>query len=208
MELFLTSSIHAVAHDIAKKINLSKLNKLVFINTAAELKEGDMTWLKNDRQSLVDAGFDVADYTITSKTGEQIEKDLDEYSFIYLSGGDTAYLLQQSQRTGFVSVIREFVQNKGKVYVGTSAGSIITGPRLPDYFPKEGLELKNDNGYGFVNFTLLPHWGSEKFKDRYLGGRMEIAYKEDQVPLLLLTDNQYVHVQDDQMKIIDVKKIP
>ena len=204
MELFLTSSVHAVAHDIAKKVDLSRVNKLVFIVTAAELKEGDMTWLYNDRQALVDAGFDVTDYTITGKTREQIEKDLNGYHFIYLSGGDTAYLLQQSQRSGFVSLIRELVQNKGKVYIGTSAGSIIAGPRLPDYFPKEGLELQNENGYGLVNFTLLPHWGSEKFKDRYLGGRLNITYKEDQVPLLLLTDNQYVHVQDDQFKIIDV----
>ncbi|MBI2644782.1 hypothetical protein HYW94_01210 [Candidatus Uhrbacteria bacterium] len=54
MELFLTSSVHAVAHDIAKKVDLSKASKLVFIDTAAEPKEGDMTWLKNDRQALVD----------------------------------------------------------------------------------------------------------------------------------------------------------
>ena len=204
MELFLTSSVHAVAHDIAMKVDLPNGNKLVFIVTAAELKEGDMTWLHNDRQALVDAGFDAIDYTITGKTKEQLEKDLGEYHFIYVSGGDTAYLLQQSQKSGFISLIRELIQNKGKIYIGTSAGSIITGPRLPDYFPKEGLELQNENGYGLVNFTLLPHWGSEKFKERYLGGRMEIAYDENQVPLLLLTDNQYVHVQNGQMKIIDV----
>ena len=50
--LFLTSSVHAVAHDIAKKVDLSKGNKLVFIVTAADIEEGDKTWLKNDRQAL------------------------------------------------------------------------------------------------------------------------------------------------------------
>src|SRR3989344_2521676 len=203
-ELFLTSSVHAVAHDIAKKVDLHKADKLVFIDTAAEIEEGDKTWLRNDRQALVDAGFIVSDYTITNKSKNQLESDLNGFDYIYLSGGNTAYLLEQSQKSGFVSLIKELVQ-KGKIYIGTSAGSIIAGPRLPDYFADEDAELENNDGYGFVNFTLLPHWGSEDFKERYLGERLKIVYKDDQVPLLLLTDNQYVHVQNDQIKIVDVK---
>ena len=206
MELFLTSSVHAVAHDIAKRVNLSKANKLVFIDTAAEPKgeRDDLEWLKNDRRALVDAGFKVSDYTLTGKSKSQLEDDLKGFDYIYLSGGNTAYLLEQSQKSGFVSLIKELVQ-KGKIYIGTSAGSIIAGPMLPDYFSEEEAELKNKNGYGFVNFTILPHWGSEDFKERYLGERLKVVYKNDQVPLLLLTDNQYVHVQNDQIKIIDVK---
>lgn len=205
MELFLTSSVHAVAHDIAKKVDLSKANKLVFIDTAAEAEKGDKTWLKNDRQALVDAGFIVSDYSITDKSRNQLENDLNGFDYIYLSGGNTSYLLQQSQKSGFISLIKELIQNKGKIYIGTSAGSIIAGPKLPDYFSDEEAELENENGYGFVNFTVVPHWDSEDFKERYLGERLKIVYKEDQVPLLLLTDNQYVHVQNNQMKIIDVK---
>jgi dipeptidase E len=207
MELFLTSSVHAVAHDLAKKVDLKKSNKLVFIITAAEPKEkgDDLEWLRNDRQSLVDAGFDVSDYTITNKKPEQLKTDLSGFQYIYMSGGNTAYLLEQSQKSGFVSVIKELISG-GKTYIGTSAGSIIAGPRLPDYFSDEDADLENTDGYQFVNFTLIPHWGSEHFKERYLGERLKIVYKEDQVPLLLLTDNQYVHVQDEQMKIIDVLK--
>lgn len=205
MELFLTSSVHAVAHDIAKKTDLSKSNKLVFIDTAAEPKgeREDLEWLKNDRQSLVNAGFEVSDYTITGKTRDQLAADLKEFDYVYLSGGDTVYLLQQSQKSGFVSLIKDLVKG-GKIYIGTSAGSIIAGPKLPDYFSDEGYQLENTNGYGFVNFILVPHWGSEHFKDRYLNERLKTIYKKDQVPLLLLTNNQYVHVQDDKITIVDV----
>ena len=207
MKLFLTSSVHAVAHDIAKRVNLLKANKLVFIDTAAEPKgeREDLEWLKNDRQALVDAGFRVSDYTITGKSKDQLETDLSGFDYIYMSGGNTAYLLEQSQKSGFILVIKDLIKNKGKIYIGTSAGSIIAGPRLPDYFSDEEAELENNNGYDFVNFTIVPHWGSEKFKERYLGERLKIVYKEDQVPLLLLTDNQYVHVEDGHMKIIDVR---
>ncbi|MFZ2187847.1 MAG: Type 1 glutamine amidotransferase-like domain-containing protein [Candidatus Moraniibacteriota bacterium] len=207
MELFLTSSVHAVARDIAEKVDLTQANRLVFIDTAAEPKgeREDLEWLKNDRQALVDAGFVVSDYTITGKSRSQLEIDLDAFDYLYLSGGNASYLLEQSQKSGFITLIKELVSVKGKIYIGTSAGSIIAGPKLPDYFREEEVTLKNRNTYGLVNFTIVPHWGSLDFKEKYLGERMKSVYKEDQVPLVLLTDNQYVHVQNDHMKIIDVK---
>lgn len=208
MQLFLTSSIHAVGHDIAKKVDLSKANKLVFIDTASEPKgeREDLEWQKVDRQILVDAGFVVSDYTITGKSRSQLEDDLEMFDYIYVSGGNTFYLLEQSQKSGFVTLIRELIQEKGKIYIGTSAGSIIAGPKLLDYHQAEGVTLEDRNTYNLVNFTVVPHWGSEGFKEKYLGGRIQIVYKEDQVPLLLLTDNQYVHVQDGRMEVVDVAK--
>jgi len=203
--LFLTSSVHAVARDIARRVDLSKGNRLVFIDTAAEPETDDKTWLKNDRQALVDAGFEVKDYTITGKKKAQLVKDLAPFDFIYLSGGHTPYLLLQSQQSGFVSVIQDLILKKGKIYIGTSAGSIIAGPRLPLYLVEDddNVHLEDSRGFGFVNFTVLPHLGSEDFRDKYLNNRMDIVYTLDQVPLLLLTDNQFVHVQDDHIEIVD-----
>jgi dipeptidase E len=202
MQLFLTSSVHAVAHDIAKRLDLTRDNKLVFIDTAVEPKgeRDDLTWLARDRQSLVDAGFAVGDYTITGKSVEQLRTDLAGYNYLYLSGGDTVYLLEQSQRSGFVSLVKALVE-KGVTYIGTSAGSIIAGPTLPRYLADEAAGLENMNGYGFVNFTVVPHWGSEGFRERYLTERLKKVYTTYQTPLLLLTDTQYVHIQGDQLTI-------
>ena len=165
-QLFLTSGVHAVAHDIAKKVDLSKGNKLVFIDTAAEGEKGDKQWLKNDRKALVDAGFEVADYSITGKSKDELETYLPKFDYIYLSGGNTSYLLQQSQKSGFIPVIKDLVLKKGKTYIGTSAGSIIAGPVLPVYLldDSEDIKLDDPKGYGFVNFAILPHWRSEDFK--------------------------------------------
>jgi dipeptidase E len=204
MKLFLTSSVHAVAHDIAKRVNLFREKELVFIETAAESEEGDKTWLANDRQSLVDAGFSVTDYTLTGKSRNELEQDLQKFDYLYLSGGNTSYLLEQSRKSGFFSLVQELVKGRGKTYIGTSAGSIIAGPKLPDYFLEEGTKPEDTNSYGFVNFTIAPHWGSEGFRDKYLGGRLEIAYRKDQVPILLLTDSQYVLVDGDRMEIVQV----
>lgn len=207
-QLFLTSTVDVVAFDIAKKIDVKNNNKLVFITTPADPKGGPHTdWMDDDRKALINVGFDVTDYTIVGKTKEQLEHDLKEYACIYVSGGDTAYMLKQSQKSGFIQVIQDLVNNQGKIYIGTSAGSIIAGSKCPDYLlsKQDMLDLENKDGYGLVNFTILPHWGSESFRKKYLDTRLSIAYKEDQVPLLLLTDTQYVHVINDTFKIIDVK---
>lgn len=208
MELFLTSSVHAVAHDIARKVDLSKGNKLVFITTPAEdpkFADEDTQWQTNDRQALVDAGWQVTDYTISGKTSEHIEADLAQYDFIYVSGGQPPYMLEQSQKTGFIPVIQKLVRG-GKVYIGTSTGSIMCGPTLPAWFDYEAANITDRSCYGFVNFTIGPHWGSKYFKDDYFGVRMKEMYQDNQVPLILLTDSQYVHVQDDQLQITDVNK--
>lgn len=207
-KLFLTSSVSIVASDIAKRLDLSSHNKLIFITTAAEPETGDKTWLKNDRQSLVEAGFEVSDYTITDKSLTQLKDDLKDYDFIYLSGGNTLYLLRQSHKSGFYSLIKDLVYKNGKTYIGTSAGSIITGPKIPDYLLEKDdvAGAENQEGYGFVDFTVVPHWGNEDFRDDYLNERLEIAYRKDQVPLVMLTDNQYIRIQDDEYEFVDVSK--
>lgn len=205
-QLFLTSSVHAVAADISKRIELKDHNKLVFIDTPAEPETGDKSWLTDDRQSLIKAGFNVTDYSITQKKHTQLINDLESFDFIYLSGGNTFYLWEQSQKSGFNTLIKQWVETGSKIYIGTSAGSIIAGLKCPDYLlePEQMNELESVNGYGLVNFTILPHWGSPIFKNQYLEKRLDIAYKVDQVPLILLTDTQYIHVTDDTCQIIDV----
>jgi len=207
MKLFLTSSVSKVAHDIPKHTDLSKGNKLVFIDTAAEPeKGGDITWLIDDRKALVDAGFDVTDYTITEKKSAELKAFLPKFDYIYLSGGNTLHLLSESYKSGFIDYVKELVK-AGKIYIGTSAGSIITGPFIPEYLRDDTKhsDVENKPSFGFVNFTVIPHWGSDFFKKEYLGKRLKVAYKTDSVPYVLITDNQYLLVEDDHFKIIEPK---
>ncbi len=204
--IFLTSSVHAVAHEVAAQLDLTKNNRLAFITTAAEPEEGDLSWLENDRSALVQAGFEVTDYTLTGKNTADLTADLAEFAYIYMSGGDTFYLLEQSQKSGFIPLIQDWVLSGEKTYISTSAGSIIAGPRVQDYLLEEG-ETSADldqTGYELVEFTVLPHWGSRAFREKYISNRLEIAYKRDQVPLLTLTDWQYVHIQGKELEIITV----
>lgn len=206
--ILLTSSIASVAGHLYKNFLADQNYKSVlFIDTAAEpeIADGD-EWLQADLQSLKDQGYQVDRYTVTGKAREEIEKEIDKYDVIYMCGGNTAYLLIQLQKTDSFTLIKEKVRN-GKPYIGTSAGSIVAGPELPDYFTETAdPELKSKECFNFVSFIVVPHWGSEHFRDEYVGQRIKLAYKDTQKPLLLLTDKQYVYVNDDgDLQIINTE---
>ncbi len=205
-QLFLASSIDKTAKDIAKRIGNPEDLRLAFITTASEVEEGDMQWLKNDRQGLIDAGFDLFDYTITDKTYKEISKDLNNTDVIHIEGGNTFYLLLQSKKSGFDKWIKKTVANK-KIYTGSSAGTIIAAPNIAITKTLESKtyakELESFKGFNLVDFIALPHWGSDIFRDLYLNKRLELAYNSDE-KIILLNDSQYVHVQDDMYKIVQV----
>ncbi len=205
--LFLASSAHRVAGNIAERLGDSVGRKLVFVITASETDTGDVSWREADRKALVDAGFEVTDYTFTGKTKEEIEKDLGAFDVLYIEGGNTYYLLQKIQETDCAEVICRLIED-GMPYIGCSAGSCVVGP---DIYPlrhtdplKEFRQLTSYKGLGLVNFLILPHWGSPLCKDLYLSKRIKFNYNEDH-KLMLLTDNQYVIVEDEQMQFIDIR---
>ncbi|MCA9368680.1 MAG: Type 1 glutamine amidotransferase-like domain-containing protein [Pseudomonadales bacterium] len=209
--LILTSSTHTVSDHWVQHLDLKKENKLAFITTPADAEEGDRQWLMDDRDSLVAAGLDVTDYSIENKNAVQLLQDLSSYDIIYVSGGNTFFMLQQSHVSGFFEVVHTLVEEMDKIYVGTSAGSIIAGPQLPEYLLDLGEKniddaFLNAAGYGFVNFIVLPHWGSDDFKKRYLEGRLQLMYHAKQFPVLVLTNHQYVKIIDDSIEIIDTTK--
>ncbi|MCX6794733.1 MAG: Type 1 glutamine amidotransferase-like domain-containing protein [Candidatus Falkowbacteria bacterium] len=205
-KIFLTSSVNLVAKDIAQKIGGAKNKKLLYIYTACEKKLGE-PWQIADRNALVEAGFKVIDYTITGKTKEAIKKDIQKIDVIYFSGGNTFYLLQQIQLTKSAPIFREVVKN-GKIYIGTSAGSIVAGPDIyPTYKldnAKQAPKLKGYKGLGLVDFVVLPHWGSQHFKKRYLKQRLAHNYNTKH-KLVILNDYQYLQIEDGWYRMVEIK---
>ncbi len=133
--LFLTSSIGTprVGSSIRARLGHNRPLKTAFITTPVEVEDmTDDSWYQTDRRALKENGFDFFDYTLTGKSFSNLKHDLANIGAIYISGGNTRHLLKQSQLSGFIPFIRDFVSS-GKLYLSTSAGSIITGPELPPY---------------------------------------------------------------------------
>jgi peptidase E len=204
-QLFLTSEVASVAADIARNIVGPK--RTAFITTPLERghEDDDLQWHRDNKTSMQEAGFEIFEYTITGKTRDDLEHDFAEADVIYVEGGSLVWMMNQARSTGFDDFIREFV-NKGGIYIGTSTGSFIAAE---DTAP--GLELENyfeedfdTRGIGLVNFLVMPHWGTEDFRESY-GKLPGFAYAM-KTPMVVLNDKQYVWVQGETFSIVDLAK--
>lgn len=61
----MTSSGEAVMDDIVKKLPKKPTEyNLAFIDTAAEVEEGDLWWLRAEKEKLIEVGFNVDQFSI------------------------------------------------------------------------------------------------------------------------------------------------
>ena len=204
-QLFLSSSSDYVMDDIVKKLpkNPQELN-LAFINTAAEVEDGDHWWVKAEKDKLVEVGFDVDEFSITGMSKEEIENKFMDKQVIYFCGGNTFYLLDQVIKTGCDEIIKNKIEN-GVIYMGSSAGSMIVGTRIDLVSAiddsSKAPDLKS-TGLQIIDLAILPHWGSDVFRDEYLSG-FESMYTEG-IKIIPLTNQQYIWVNNDSIQIIQV----
>jgi dipeptidase E len=205
--IFLTSHAPNVISDISHRLKfVIKNKKLAFIDTAEELATDFLQKYTTEKESFEKAGFQVKKYSITGKNEQTIRHDLQDFEVLYVSGGNTFYLLKKSLESGFNKVVKEFVEN-GKVYIGSSAGSIVAGPELypatmfddPSVLP----DREKQKGFGLVDFIVFPHWGRSDFKNFYFDKKLQEAYTHTD-KIILLADNQYIFVMDEWIKIVDV----
>ena len=118
------------------------------------------------------------------------------FDVIYVNGGSSYWLLHWARKSGFDNVIRRLL-DQGKVYVGVSAGSIITGPDIKEMTTSENtLGMDDTIGLGLVEFGISPHYSTDDPRD--LASRStSIGY-----PVVALPDHQAVLVNGEECRII------
>jgi dipeptidase E len=161
-----------------------------------------------ERVGLNKNGFVTFDYTITGKDLARIKKDLADIDVLYISGGNNFYFKEKSNESSFESFVKEFVAT-GKIYIGTSCGSQIMGEDMSSVLSMTDLDVLSRpvdiNGFGIVNFTIIPHWGSEEFKENRLN---QISFDQmfgSASPLVALNNYEYIEVLGDNFRIVDVR---
>ncbi|MBP7774160.1 Type 1 glutamine amidotransferase-like domain-containing protein [Candidatus Woesebacteria bacterium] len=204
MKLFLASSLQTTGSEITRALFADGNNgKLMFMTTASEPEKGDLSWLAADKQPLVYAGLDVFNYSVTNKTEKEIEKALEGVGAVCVAGGNTYYLLHHARKSGFDKVVTRLVM-KGMPYIGSSAGALLAGPTIKTSLddPRIVPELTDYTGLNLCNISIRPHWGSAHFASRYRD-EFDRLYNL-QEPMILLTDQEYAIVDDNQFTIVSV----
>ncbi|MEI8232219.1 MAG: Type 1 glutamine amidotransferase-like domain-containing protein [bacterium] len=208
-KLFLTSEVQFVASDIGKKIDSkSKANAVYIIIAIKDKEHKDLEWHYINKSNMESVGFKFTLYDISGKNYQEIVRDLSSFDVMYIEGGNSYYLLQESQKNNFINFVNQRVI-EGMIYISTSAGTVIAGPDIEPVRQNSRAilapDLKGTKGYNLVDFVVMPHWGQEKRRELYNGYRVEHIYNEE-YPYVLISDNQYVEVEGDWIKIIDVTR--
>ena len=166
MKLYLTSYamttmakiIEHEGRDLAKK-------KAIFIPTAGD-PYNNRDFVEADRIALEKYGLDVVEMDVKNRSEEEIREAVDGADIVLVAGGNTFYLMEKLKKSGADKVIKEFIE-KGGMYIGSSAGSIICCPTIegakefddPSLAPK----LDNFDGMGIFKDVIIPHTQKKKY---------------------------------------------
>lgn len=122
----------------------------------------------------------------------QIFKDTD---VIWMSGGASGYLMYWIIKTGFDLLLPKILESS--IYVGSSAGSMITGPNLDVsdwYIGEDERGAKYIPSLRLVDFDIYPHYNEKDYD------QIKSLYKGKK--LYLLKDGENIIVDDDKI-IVD-----
>lgn len=106
------------------------LVKALFIPTAA-IDAGAIEVLPKCMHDLLNCGIPDKNITVYDLHRGMDLEELQQYDIVYLCGGDTSYLLERVNATGFCTALMEYIHADG-IVVGVSAGSLIFAGNLPD----------------------------------------------------------------------------
>ncbi len=173
---------------------------LVFIPTAANVEKGDKDWFIEDIVNIKKQNFKSIAIADISAVPENIWRpQLEEADVLFFEGGNTYHLMSWINNSGLIKFLPEML--KTKVYVGVSAGSMITGPDLDLRLSKAiyGEESDKDSmpGLSLVDFYILPHLNSPHFSAR-IEANLTMAMKE-------ITRKTYVLDDQSALKVVDGK---
>lgn len=193
--LFLTSSFKDVI-PLFKEVKSNFQGKTVTFTPTASTVEEVVFYVEAGKKALEDLGLIVEELDVATETLGEITATLKKNDFIYVTGGNTFFLLQELKRTGADKLLLEEIA-KGKLYIGESAGAVITSPNI-SYIQsmdsvKKATNLTNYDALNLVNFYTLPHYNNAPFKKIT---QQIIADYTDDLKIFPISNCEAIVVQD------------
>ena len=200
--VFLCSSFADVAEILSKNVSSSlRGNTVAFIPTASIYEEYTQ-YVEDGKKALRALGLHIKEVEITKLDKDKIAKTLGDCDCIYVSGGNTFFLMQELKKTGTDLLIKEQV-GKGKLYIGESAGTMILAPNI-EYAKRMDNHLMqtpnfNDfTGLGIIDFYPVVHFNSFPFEE----ATQNIIKEYSNLPLKPISNQQAILITGEDVAIL------
>ncbi|MBI2047562.1 MAG: Type 1 glutamine amidotransferase-like domain-containing protein [Candidatus Sungbacteria bacterium] len=178
---------------------------LVFIPTASNVEVGDKGWLIDDLSNLKKQDFKSIDIADISAVSEKIWRPkIEAADVLFFEGGNAFHLMEWVNKSGLREILPEFL--KTKVYVGSSAGSMVTNKdlalKLSQIIYEEDFDKTEDMpGLNYVDFYFLPHLNSEYFP-KVREKNVQEAIKGMTAKIYALDDQSALKVVDGNVEVV------
>ena len=181
--------------------------RVVFIPTACIPVKIAYLTANADKRALKKLGMIIDELDVSKASKDEIENKIRSTDYIFVAGGNTFFLLQEMKHSGADKLIIEHIEN-GKIYISTSAGSIITSKNI-EYIkymdnPKAAPNLNNNfSALGIVDFYIVPH-----NTHIFMKGMVKniISKYSEELNLFSISDKQAIIIKNNKVEIIEVRK--
>ncbi|GHU78441.1 putative peptidase Lmo0363 [Clostridia bacterium] len=199
--LFLASSFSGVSKLFPGFVGEDLKGRTVTFIPTASIPEKVNFYVNSGRKALFKLGLIVDELEVSTAKADEISSKLQQNDFIYITGGNTFFLLQELKRTGADRIIIEQI-NSGKVYIGESAGAMIVSPNI-EYAKgmddcKKAPNLDMFSALNVLEFYPLPHHTNYPFKKAV--EKIIAAYASD-LKLCPISNSQAILVNGDDVRV-------
>lgn len=123
---------------------------------------------------------------------------VEEADALLVFGGDVLYLSRWMQESGLADLLPSL---RNTVYVGISAGSIVTAPIFGETYNDPKTPFVIAKGLGLVDFALLPHVDHADHPESSMA-KVESMAAEVPVPTYAIDDETAISVSDGKVEVI------
>ena len=200
--MILTSSLYESIELVKKFLDKNtESKKILFIPTATNIDEYKK-YIHLTQKAFEDFGYEVENFDVSIFSEEIAKEKLSEAKIVFISGGNTFYLLQELKRKNLTSYLKERIEN-GLLYIGESAGSVIAAPDI-EYASviddkTVATELDDYIGLNLVDFYIVPHFEEEPFVE---SSRNTVELYKDKLDLKLINNKEAILVENNNFTII------
>ena len=146
--------------------SIDKSKPILYIPLAMEKEKYDSCkmWFASEIKQM-----GINNFEMISSSSELSKKNFDNYSSLFIGGGNTFKLLREIQENGNFEKINNYLKNDGIVF-GGSAGAIIFGNNINSCLldDENKVNLKNCDGFDYLNgYSILCHLNTQNFKTNF-----------------------------------------